>query len=173
MDQKHIEDTLRRLERWIREAPGGYMHSGVCLSSSEVLGVHWRSRESLSTATQLFTVPHSHALSYLNALVDDAYPVFRARRKEFKLEAIGRLYLALQHINKDKSFWKPYLDTLPAPGKESTTPIWFEDPGDIALLEGTDVWHASAQREAVYKQQYDSGLSILKQAGVDVSELSW
>lgn len=140
---------------------------------SDEHGYHWQSEQDIEANTRLLTIPHSLSLSYLNALVDDAYGVFQSRRHDFTVEAIGFFYLALQYLNPSKSFWKPYLDTLPSPSDMHTTPLWFDDVEDEIWLRDTDVAHTMAQRKAVYRSYYDSGIKILAEAGTDISQLSW
>lgn len=160
------------LEEWLRSSPGGYVHGHLHVAEDDERGIHWRAEKELEKDSKILTVPHSHALSYLNALVDEAYPVFKTRRKDFTVEAIGFFYLMLQHINRQSSFWKPYLDTLPLPTQQLTTPLWF-DAGDEQWLVDTDVAHTMSQRKIVYERYYASGLAILKDSGIDVSQVSW
>jgi hypothetical protein len=91
------------LEDWLRSQPGGYLHQNVHIVDDSSAGVHWRASGPVEPGTKLATVPHSIALSYLNALADDEYPVFSQRRRDFKIEAIGFFYLALQYLNRSKS----------------------------------------------------------------------
>lgn len=118
-------------------------------------------------------MPHTLALSYLNALVDDTYPVFKQRRQDFKVEAIGFFYLMAQYIAKERSFWKPYLDTLPPPDSDFASPLWFDDEADLLWIEGTDVLHTMLGRREIYEQYYHSGIRTLERAGVDVAPYTW
>ena len=118
-------------------------------------------------------MPHVLALSYLNGLADDASPVFTQSRDLFRIEAIGFFYLMVQCVNRRESFWNPYLDTLPGPDYDFTTPLWFDDPQDAAWLEGTDVWNTISARKDIYKQYYSKGIAAFKQAGMDVGPYTW
>jgi hypothetical protein len=165
--------TAATLEQWVRDQPGSYMHLDLHIADDEDTGMHWRPSASIDPGTKLITVPHNVALSYLNALVDDKYPVFRQYRNAFKVEAIGFFYLALQYIHRATSFWKPYLDSLPTPDDGHTTPLWFDDPADEAWLADTDALYTMNRRRAVYEQQYHSGIATLRKAGVDTESLTW
>ena len=166
------------LESWFK-ANGGYVHANIrilkaspdsCDASS---GIHYRAVGPIEPGTTLASAPDSIALSYLNALVDDAFPVFRQHRHRFKVEAIGFWYLMTQYVNRERSFWKPYLRTLPRPDSELTQPLFFEDPEDIQWLAGTDVWHTNLARRKIYEQYYSHGAAILKESGIDIEPYTW
>lgn len=162
------------LEEWVRSHPGAYLHPNIHIADDSERGVHWRASAPVEAGTPLATVPHSMALSYLNALADDAtYPVFKKHRNAFKIEAIGFFYLMLQYVNRKTSFWKPYLEAVPQPDEEYTTPLWFDAPEDEAWLKDTDVLFTAKKLKAIYEDQYRSGISILKTAGVDTEPLTW
>lgn len=164
---------LVALESWLKGTPGGFIHPSLQLVNSGSRGVHWRAVSTIDAEAKLIVVPHSLAFSYLNALVDDKYPVFRTRRKDFAVEAIGFFYLMIQYIDRAKSVWKPYLDTLPRPDEQFTSPLWFDDPHDEAWLADTDVHHSAKQRDKIYQEYFQSGTAILKEVGIDVSGFSW
>ena len=149
------------------------MHDAIRISYDENAGVHYRTVAAIATSSTLASAPHSITLSYLNALVDDAFPVFRQQRHRFKVEAIGFFYLMTQYVNLEHSFWKPYLETIPGPQDEFTQPMFFEDTDDILWLEGTDVWYTITARKEVYKQYYQDGIAVLKEAGIDVQPYTW
>lgn len=161
------------LEDWLKSQPGGYLHPNVHVVDDENAGVHWRPSGPVEPNVRIVTVPHSVALSYLNALADPSYPVFSKNRKAFKIEAIGFFYLMLQYVNRSTSFWKPYLETLPQPEEQHTTTLWFDDPEDEACLADTDALFTGKKLKAIYEQQYASGIAILRDAGVDTQPLTW
>jgi len=166
-------DITKALENWLREN-GGYLHPAITICQTDDEGVHFRTRDvSIKPQTTIASAPHSLALSYLNALVDDAFPVYKARRDEFKIEAIGFFYLMSQYIHKEQSFWRIYLETLPLPESEHSTPLWFEEARDLKWLEGTDVLHTVLARKRIYRQYYESGIRTLDAAGVDTIPYTW
>lgn len=79
----------------------------------------------------------------------------------------------IQYINRNNSFWKPYLDTLPTPEDDLTQPLFFHTPDDRAWLEGTDVWHTVSARKEIYERYYQDGIAILANAGVDTQPYTW
>lgn len=170
---RFITSETDALERWLRAQPGGYLHEEVYITNFEENGVHWRADGAIEPDTRLITVPHSVAFSYLNALADDRYPVFKNKKTSFLIEDIGFFYLALEYINRAKSFWKPYLDTLPEPSQGHTTPLWFDDPQDEAWLADTDALFTVKQKRDHHLRQYESGIKVLQSAKVDTKDLTW
>lgn len=161
------------LEQWLRDN-GGYLHPDLRVAVDAGSGTHWRATAALDPGTKVSSVPHSLALSYLNALVDDAYPVFGQNREKFVgVENIGFFYLMTQYINKETSFWKPYLDSLPSPEDEFTTPMWFDSAQDMLWLEGTDASFTTLGRKEIYEHYHQIGLDILSQAGMDTQPYTW
>ena len=160
------------LEQWLR-GHDGFLHPDIHICIDTDAGVHCKANAPIDSGTTISTVPHTLALSYLNALVDDSLPVFRDRRGDFGgVENIGFFYLMAQYLQKDYSFWRPYLELLPKQ-EDMATPLWFDDPSDLAWLEGTDVMHTMSGRKQVYEQHYSAGVTIFRQAGVDTTPLTW
>lgn len=163
---------LEALEQWLRQN-GGVLHPSVQLCVSVEAGVHARAASTVDAGTRISTVPHKLALSYLNALVDDAFPVFKQRRKDFQgVENIGFFYLMVQYHLSEASFWRPYLKTLPRP-EDFATPLWFDEPQDLAWLEGTDVLHTMLGRREAYQHYYQAGIQMFESAGIDTSPFTW
>lgn len=160
---------LLALREWL-EGNGGQLHAGIALDQSEQAGVHLRAVLHLDPETRICTVPNAMALSSLNALVDDDFTVFRNRG--LPVEAIGYFYLMHQYINKETSFWKPYLDTLPGPEVDHGTPVWFDQP-DTEWLAETDVLHTAHVRLDNYQSIYKQGVEKLRKANIDTEPYSW
>ena len=160
------------LETWLR-SHGAYIHPSIRIVSSKEAGIHARATAPIPPGTTIISMPHSLALSPLNALVDDSFPVFRKQKHRFKVEAIGFFYLMSQYINREESFWKPYLDALPSPESEMTQPLFFEELENVAWLQGTDVWFTNLSRVEVYEEYYHDGLEVLKDADIDVRPYTW
>lgn len=162
---------MEALEKWHKDN-GGYLHPSTKITKDASSGVHLRAATAIAPGTHVCTVPHSMALSYLNALADDAFPVFKTYRHALKIEAVGFFYLMARYINREKSFWKPYLDTLPSPEEGYTTPLWFDDE-DMLWIEGTDVQYTAVERLAIYKRYYADGIKVLQKSGIDTQPYTW
>ena len=164
-------DTCSKLQSWFLEQ-GGRLHPNIKIEPT-ANGNGFHATGPIQPGEELAHAPHSITLSYLNALVDEEYRVFKQQRHHFKVEAIGFWYLMAQYTNRERSFWKPYLDALPSPESDLTQPLFFEDPEDLAFLAGTDAWYTAQARKAVYEQYYETGLQILKDAGINVEPYTW
>jgi hypothetical protein len=164
-----IEQRLDVLRAWLTRN-GGRIHPDIALAYDEQSGVHCRASTDLAADTSLCSVPHTLALSSLNALVDDELIAFRNRG--IPVEAIGHFYLMHQYITKDTSFWKPYLETLPSPAHAHSTPFWFDNE-DLAWLADTDVYHTTLARQTTQRANYEQGLEVLQRAGVDTTPYTW
>ena len=165
-------EKTQALEQYLR-SNGAYINPNITVVEDSASGVHLRAHSRLEAESSIVSIPHTLCLSYLNALVEDAWPVFKEHRHRFKVEAIGFWYLAAQYLHRETSFWRPYLDSLPSPESEHTQPLFFEDTEDVAWLEGTDVWHTHLGRTEVHRGYYDEGIAILQEAGVDVTGFTW
>lgn len=165
------EQNMDALEWWFTDN-GGFFHPSVVLASDALHGTHFRAQGPIQPGTHVLTVPHHLALSHLNALVDDDFPVFKTHAKAFTVEALTFFYLMAQWINKEKSFWEPYLDNLPTPEQGFGTPLWFDEE-DRKWLEGTDLHFSLLKREEIWQQYWRDGVDVLKSTGMDTSEYTW
>ena len=169
----------KALETWLR-SHGAYLHPNTRIVKDSDRGIHRQATAPIPPGTTIASAPHSLALSPLNALIDDAFPVFRQQRHRFKVEAMGFFYLIAQYIHRNnspggpsESFWKPYLDALPGPDMEFSQPLFFEEAEEVVWLEGTDVWHTNLARKEVYQKYYRDGLAVIEQAGIDTEPYTW
>lgn len=162
-------EQLEALRQWLHEN-GGYLHQDANLAYNEDAGVHCRAGANLDPAARICTIPHSIALSSLNALVDDSFTAFRNRG--IAPQAIGYFYLMHQYINRSTSFWKPYLDTLPAPDSDLRTPFCFDEQ-DLLWLAETDVLFTTQARQAQHEAHYQQAITLLQRAKVDPAPYTW
>lgn len=158
---------LATLRQWLLDN-GGHLHADVGLHCNDAAGVHCRALARLAANSCLCVVPHSLALSCLNARVDDDFTVFRDG--DIAPQVIGYFYLMYQHLHREQSWWKPYLDTLPV--DHHTTPFWF-DEHDLLWLHDTDVLFTLQARQAQHRDHYRSGCSMVERAGIDVAPYTW
>ena len=171
MPEIGAEKRISAFEQWFKEN-GGYLHPQVRFAHNDKSGYHCRATAELDLETLIFSVPHSLALSRLNALVDESFAVFKNASSELAVEVIGYFYLMHQYLHKAQSFWESYLDILPQPHDELRTPLWFDD-SDRAWLEDTDVLNSYVSRKAMNESQYEKGIKILSQAEIDTQPYTW
>lgn len=156
---------------WFK-ANGGYIHPATHLNRDTEKGNFLETKDGLKADTLIVNVPHSMALSCLNAMVDDSLPVLKASADSFTVEALGVFYLMAQWINKDKSFWRPYLEILNTPDMGFHTPFWF-DEDDLKWLKGTDLFTSFQGRHDAWHTYWRDGTAILDAGGMDVSQYTW
>lgn len=160
------------LEAWLKDN-GAFIHPSARILENAAAGVHVRAAEDIPPGTAIATTAHSISLSYLNAIVDDRYPAQYMQRTRMKVEAIGFFYLMTQYLDRERSFWKPYLDSLPGPESEFSQPLFFTDGDDVAWLAETDVWHTVKKRERTYEEYYRNGIQSLEESGISVERYTW
>lgn len=141
---------MEAFENWFR-TNGGYLHPAVHLAQDAEQGSYFRATADIEPGTHVLTVPHNLAMSNLNAQVDDDFPVFRTHAQSFTVEGLSFFYLMAQWLNKEESFWKPYLNILPSPEQGFETPIFYDD-GDRKWLEGTENEHQCGLRSHDLRQ---------------------
>ena len=159
-------------EEWFR-SNGGYLHNSIRITHNETSGVHLRAIKPIEPGSTIISAPHALAIFYFNAFVDDALPIFMHQKCPLEAGPIAFFYLMTQYINRDTSFWKPYLDNLPRPDEDSSLPLFFEDADDVAWLEGTDVWYSHLARAKIYEKSYRIGITLLRESGIDVEPYTW
>lgn len=168
--------VTEKLEEFLRDHDAR-LHPSICIAENHTSGLHWRAKDAIEPGCNIVSCPHTLSLSYLNALVDEDWPVFKQCRQrlnpDYEVEAISFFYLMIQYANRETSFWKPYLDALPEPDSEHTQPLFYEDAEDIAWLQGTDVWHTNETRIKRYRAIFEDGKSVLEAAACDVSWCTW
>lgn len=166
-----MSDQVSDFRSWLDDN-GVRFGPHVEIKHDEQYGVHVVTTADVQSGDRIVTVPHTIALSSLNAQVDDAFPFFKDHAKSFTVEALGFFYLMAQWIHKDKSFWKSYLELLPTPEQGVGTPFWFDDE-DLLWLQGTDLHQTFLGRQEVWEKYWMDGLDVLKSAGVDTSDYTW
>lgn len=162
---------MEALQQWFKNN-GGYLHPSTRLSRDDDFGTFLRATETVNEGTPIITGPHSLSLSALNAMVDDAYPVFKENANAFTVEALGFFYLMVQWLDREKSFWKPYLDTLPTPEEGFGTPNFFDDD-DLKWIERTDLHLVYVKRRDVWEQYWREGVIVLERHGIDSKPYTW
>lgn len=162
---------MEELLAWL-QSNGGYLHPSTGLLKDLEKGCHLEAKQDLPSGTLIVHVPHSLVLSCLNAIVDDSVPVLKANADSFTVEALGVFYLMSQWLQKDVSFWKPYLSILNSPEEGFNTPFWF-DEADMKWLRGTDLSTSFDLRKETWQRYWREGTAILDAGGMDVSQYTW
>lgn len=180
-DQQRFTELLS----WAAQS-GGELHPAVDIYHDDLTGFSLRVKEnsSISPAADTLTpgdavlaCPLMLSLSYLNALSGGPVEPHRQGLPEtnpaFPHEflttlpphIIGRFYLIQQYLLGSKSFWSPYIQTLPQPqalNSWSLPPFWTED--DATFLEGTNAGVAIEEIRSNLKNEFKKARKILKEA---------
>ncbi|KAF2858082.1 hypothetical protein K470DRAFT_260154 [Piedraia hortae CBS 480.64] len=156
------------LKAWFRRN-GGYLHDQVEIIPGRETRTNWRGFSTKDST--LCKVPYTLSLSFLNALVDEEYPAFYAVRHRLSPRLMGIFYLMLQRQLGNRSFWSPYIDALPQ--EDLVHEVWFEQPEDMKLLEGTDAYPRVTMSMKRYGCEFDAAMACLEKAGMDVGIFTW
>jgi hypothetical protein len=155
-------------------------------------GQHFRATANISVSTKTNTAqvlcrcPFSLSLSFLNVLPTppasvrnySASSVCRHLIDKVPRAVVSYFFLCEQRLLGEEGFWAPYIDALPRE-EDMNTPWWF-DGEDLNWLLGTNI-HLSAEagrsgvemRRGMWREQWESGVKVLKEAGADVELYTW
>ena len=167
-------------EDWFLENEG-FIHSSVEIAWDETYGQHMRVEEGeeLPTDTLIVSCPHSLTISWLNVsqgsesflsqfdLEEDFYMVNQV--------VIVRFFVMNEFLKREKSFWYPYLRSLPQPSDPHFpyTPLWY-DVGDWAWIRGTDLERTALKTEEEWGQEYEHAMaSLTPTAKARTKDWSW
>ena len=125
------------------------------------------------------TCPHSLTISHLNAL--DVFP-FQCHGPTFpqsfikhaSIHTIDVFFLCQQYLLGKKSYWWPYIRTLPGPVDREAlkTPLWYNEE-DRKWLSGTNMEKGYMDREKEWKERWREGIELLKIASWDTTGYTW
>jgi hypothetical protein len=155
------------LVQWMA-ANHGFLHSDVEVAFDHERGYHARvvAHRSVKAGTCVARCSMTTALSVLNAFHT---PPFSSRGTKFPLAflrhqkpaIIQSFFLMEQWLLQEKSWWAPYILTLPKPGQIDE--LYFTGgPVDIALLRGTNLEIAMAKQTETWAAQFSKGMEHLK-----------
>jgi hypothetical protein len=174
------ESRFSNLLTWGRQH-GATLNDSVEVYIDPLTKYSLRIKPSVSAPSPPFTVvtcPASITLSYLNALIDGPLPhplpeqltLSPAFPPEFMSSlpphVIGRFFLIKQYLLGSRSFWHPYIRTLPQPGRPASWALpafWPEE--DVEFLEGTNAEVAVREVQANVKSEFKLARKALKEAG--------
>ncbi len=169
---------METLVKWVI-AHGGDLHDGVRLATDPSLGTLLKAHRSLEPQTTVITCPHSLTISYLNAISCSGFsphgPIFPSSFLDaLPPRTITAFFLSQQFLLGEKSFWSPYIKTLPQPAEVEKlgTPLYFSDD-DRLWLKGTNMENGYLERETEWKDLWAKGVSVLKEEAWPTDEYTW
>ena len=159
----------RKLVQWITTENDGYLHPDVRIAHSADQGFHMvvASGKTIQALTRVTSSPMTATLSVLNAL--DIVP-FRSHGSKFpssflkknaeKPELLQTFFLMEQYVLCEKSWWAPYVKTLPT--INDINDLQFDSRRDQIWLEGTNLKAAFIAQTTKWQELYTKGLRELK-----------
>ena len=173
--------ALRDLTDWVVEH-GGLINEHLELTSDPSAGYSFRvrARGSVIHADRpLLSCPYALSISYLNTLDrapfhSRAAPFPTAFLREVSPHTVTVFFLCQQFLLGQRSFWWPYIRTLPAPDQRDRlgTPLYFTDE-DQLWIKGTNLHPARADRERDWREQFDRGVDSLTREAWVVDGYTW
>jgi hypothetical protein len=160
-------DNHLALVRWI-SSNRGYLHPNIDLAFDAETGYHARVVEGtvVKAGSCVARCSMATSLSILNALHT---PPFSCRGTRFPLGFLGNqktrviqcFFLMEQWALQKRSWWAPYLSTLPRP--DEVQAIYFTGTEeDITFLKGTNMETAMVTQIKAWKAQYSEGMNQLR-----------
>lgn len=170
-----MEGKIEDFQTWFLRH-GGFFGEHVELAYRPLRGLHLRiSPESnLKPTSCVVSCPHALSLSSLDASVDpDPFT------NQFGHDAAGestplsslnllRYFLVEQYQLGPRSFWWPYIHTLPHPSAEYPfdTPMYY-DHHDQKWLQGTSLAHSTTLIDRTWRDEHAQGLRRLRHGNYD------
>jgi hypothetical protein len=158
-----------KLVKWTTEDNNGYLHPNVRIAYSPMQGFHMRVEEGkeIKALTRITSSPMACTLSVMNAF-DIApfqshgpkFPNSFLRTYALKPQLLQAFFLMEQYLRGNKSWWAPYIQSLPTPAELGT--LIYEEIEDRAWLEGTNLKAAFTEQETRWQDMYTKGLRDLK-----------
>lgn len=155
------------LIRWAVQH-GGFFHEEVEVVLTPEKGYHLvvRRNEKLEPGSQVVTCPMPCTMSILNVI--DAEGGFTCRGikippafiQKQPRENVERFFLMEHYLVGKKSWWAPYIATLPTP--EEVRQMQFEKPDDLKWIHGTNLASAFEKQTQQWQAYYEQGMEHLQ-----------
>lgn len=182
-------DAKHKLTSWFKSSEG-YINPILELKSDAVSGQHFRASEELSinddNPVSLCKCPFSLSLSFLNILHTPPKNAKDCSKSSVCAHLVDKIpkavqsyfFLCEQRLKGKDSFWEPYISALPKE-EEMCTPLWFDEQ-DLKWLLGTTIYlsldpekSGVHMRRAMWMEQWEGGVKVLSDTGVDVDGFTW
>jgi hypothetical protein len=174
-------DDLQELGAWAI-SHGGTVHPDAEFAMTPESGSFLRAKGNgpgISVKSKAITCPHSITVSHLNAL--NILP-FKSHGPQFPqsflkcstIHTIDVFFLCQQYLLGDKSFWRPYIRTLPQPHDKDSldTPLWYNEE-DKRWLLGTNMEKGYMDREKDWKERWTAGVEMLQESDWSTAGYTW
>ena len=161
-----MEQAILDFQQWF-SANGGSFHPSIVLKSDSS-GVRPVVREDANTIESRESVvmcPSSIMVSYVHAQQSEILkPLIDRDPCSISNQIITlRVFIIEQYLLADRSFWWPYLKTLPQPSNSGflhATPLWNDE--DLRWLDKTNLAQATRLKKTTWMQEYEQAVECLK-----------
>jgi len=160
----------QRLVEWVL-TNNGYFHPDAQIAFSSRKGFHAlvASGKTISSGTRIAGCPMPLTISILNALDVEPFSSHGTRfPKQFLIDQAGKpdslqaFFLMEQLVLGDKSWWAPYISSLPT--VEDVNNLQFNEESDLAWLDGTNLKGGYETQSNKWRMMYQYGLELLKRS---------
>ncbi|KAL8777928.1 MAG: hypothetical protein Q9213_007641 [Squamulea squamosa] len=170
-----MDNKFDNFRKWFLDH-GGFFGKHIELHYHDSRGLHLRTSQNthLMSPSNIVSCPHALSISSCNAR-EDPNPFVN----QFGDDAAGdssplsnlnllRFFLVEQYQLHSRSFWWPYLNTLPNPLADYPfdTPIYYDDD-DSLWLQGTSLQHSTTKIEQTWRDEHAQGLRRLRHGNFD------
>ena len=154
------------------QSQDGRLHPDVTIAEDPENGLHFRARMDVPPG-DICTCPTNLSISILNVLKSNslASKLVNHRDKNITIQTISYVFLAEQRLHASRSFWSPYIESLP---KEDTLmlPIYYNDD-DMKWLEGTNLSRAVGERLQQWREDWHKACDVLERQGIHDAKITW
>ena len=167
-------------EEWFL-ANGGYINPNVEFAKDPITGNHMRvvDGETLDAGSLIISCPHELTISWLNVIKGSETFLSQFDLGEMYYAVnqvvIVRFFVMNEYIKREKSFWWPFIRSLPQPTEAQLlgTPLYYDDE-DWVWLRGTNLEHAANKTERMWHNEYDEAMqSLVPINGSHANDWSW
>ena len=166
VEESSSDSRIETLYTWFAKN-GGKLHESVRVALTPSHGYQLRVRhdQKISRDSLIVACPHHLTISVMDLeWAKDPWPaVFKSHWKHHP-EVLTRFFIMEQYLEKEESFWWPYIALLPQPDQEDqmNTPMWYHEL-DLIWIKGTNLDGSRISRSSAWRRQYEESISLLKQ----------
>lgn len=158
-------EKLERLMNWF-SLHGGFINPDVEIRQQEHgIGLYLQHGKTLRPGTRIISCPHKLTISALDLIGAGSWPEGVLIAWKDSPEVLTRFFLMEQWLQREHSFWWPYLSILPQPGTEEVpkTPLFYTALEDLCI-RGTNLENSKDARVKAWEADFTRGISILEQS---------
>jgi hypothetical protein len=166
--QKDIFAQHQRLVSWVL-TNDGYFHPDAQIAFSSRKGFHAiaANDKTIQSGTRIAGCPMQLTISILNALNvrpfsshGSHFPKPFLAAQAGKPESLQSFFLMEQLVLGDKSWWEPYICSLPT--VQDVNDLQFEEDSELVWLKGTNLKAGFETQSTKWRQMYEQGLELLR-----------